>query len=147
MRIPAACSSGGDDGGDDEANERKAKVFFSRGRDVADTGNYEYAIEMYLQGLLITPENVAAHRELREIALKRKADGGKDLGMLEKMKLDATLANATDDKQAMLLAEKLLAHDPGKLEWMVAAANRASRAGFPKAAEWFAELARKAAGD
>ncbi|MGB7156896.1 MAG: hypothetical protein WBD40_02450 [Tepidisphaeraceae bacterium] len=97
--------------------------------------------------MLITPENVAAHKELREIVLKRKADGGKALGMFEKMKLDATLANATDDKQAMLLAEKLLAYDPWKLEWMVAAANRASRAGFPKAAEWFAELARKAAGD
>ena len=39
----------------------------------AGTGNFDYAIEMYLNGLGIDPENKDAHQALREIALKRKA--------------------------------------------------------------------------
>src|SRR5437660_6255334 len=64
---------------------RKAQTFFARGRTVADTGQFEYAIEMFLQGLTIDPEAVDAHKDLRTIALKRKASGGKALGMLERM--------------------------------------------------------------
>lgn len=41
-----------------EEDRRKARVFFDRGRTVADTGNFEYAIEMYLQGLNLDPEDV-----------------------------------------------------------------------------------------
>jgi len=61
-----------------EEDRLKAKVFFDRGNAVAGTGNYEYAIEMYISGLAIDPENVEAHQTLRELSLKRKASGGKD---------------------------------------------------------------------
>src|ERR1700676_3106626 len=100
------------DGGD----ESRAKVFFDRGKTVAGTGNYEYAIEMYIQGLAVDPENVEAHQVLREISLKRKASGGKDMGMFDKMKLP----KSKDEKQAMLNAEKLLAYSPGDTDRMLA---------------------------
>ena len=41
-----------------EEDQKKANVFFQRGQAVANTGNFEYAIEMYMQGLRIDPENV-----------------------------------------------------------------------------------------
>ena len=85
-------------------------MFFGHGRNAAGTGNYEYAIEMYLQGLNQDPDNKDAHQELRNIALKRKVSGGKSLGMLEAMKLKRP---SKDDKQNMLAFEKLLAFDPG----------------------------------
>ena len=39
-------------------NQKKARVFFDQGKKVADTGNYEYAIDMYLEGLKRDPENI-----------------------------------------------------------------------------------------
>ena len=41
-----------------EADRKKAKAFFDRGNTVAATGNYDYAIEMYLSGLAIDPDAV-----------------------------------------------------------------------------------------
>ena len=83
----------------------KAKVFFERGKTVAGTGNYEYAIEMYLQGFALDPDAIDAHQELRDISLKRKASGGKAMGFLEAMKLKRP---NSDDKVNMLNAEKLM---------------------------------------
>src|SRR4051812_28559314 len=92
-----------------EADRKKAEVFFAQGRKVADTGNYEYAIEMFIQGLNLDPDSIEAHQQLRDYSLKRKAMGGKPMGMMDKMKLK----KGKEDKDNMLVAEKLLAYDPG----------------------------------
>lgn len=110
-----------------EADRRKAKQFFDRGRDVAATGQFEYAIEMYLQGLGFDPESTEAHQALRDISLKRKASGGKTLGMFEAMKLKG---GRGDDKQKMLNAEKLLSYDPGNTDHMLAMMDAAAKYGY-----------------
>ena len=120
--------------GDDD--RRKAQVFFGRGNMVADTANYDYAIEMYISGLAIDSENIDAHQALREISLKRKAEGGKDLGILQKMKL----SNKGDDKRNMLNAEKLLAYDPTNKQHMANVLASARAAGFTATAEWIAAI-------
>ena len=56
----------------DPENQRTAQSFFDKGRVVADTGSYDYAIEMYLTGFAYDPEAVEAHQALRDISLKRK---------------------------------------------------------------------------
>jgi len=122
-----------------EEDRLKAQVFFDRGKSVADTGNFEYAIEMYIQGLTIDPENTEAHQALREISLKRKASGGKDLGTWEKMKL-----KKGDDKQNMLNAEKLLAYDPGNTDRMLAILQSAYKAGFYDTVLWVGPILQKA---
>ena len=43
-------------------DQKKAQVFFDRGKTVADSGQYEYAIEMFLQGLAIDPDSRDAHQ-------------------------------------------------------------------------------------
>jgi tetratricopeptide (TPR) repeat protein len=116
-----------------EEDQKKAKVFFDRGNSVAGTGNFEYAIEMYLQGLNIDPENIDAHQTLREFSLKRKASGGKDMGMFEKMKVKT---NTADEKANMLAAEKLLAYDPGNTQRMLQVVQSAHKAGFFDTVMW-----------
>lgn len=123
-------------------DRKKAKSFFDRGSTVAGTGQYDYAIEMFMQGLSIDPDSVEAHQTLRDISLRRKASGGKALGMMDKFKL-----KKGDDKQNMLNAEKLLAYEPGSTEHMHAMMQNAYRAGFYDTVLWAGPMLYKAIGD
>lgn len=123
-----------------EEDRKRAQVFFDRGKTVADTGNYDYAIEMYIQGLSIDPENVEAHQALREISLKRKVSGGKDMGMIDKMKM----AKAKDEKQEMLNAEKLLAYVPGDISRMTSVFKAAYKAGCYDTVLWIGPILQRA---
>lgn len=127
-----------------EEDEKKAKVFFDRGNTVAGTGNYDYAIEMYLQGLAIDPDSKEAHQTLRDISLRRKASGGKDLGMFEKMKLKRP---GKDDCETMLRAERLLAYDPGNTDNMQLLLKSAHKAGFYDTVLWMGPVFLKANSD
>src|SRR5688572_25996818 len=91
---------------------------------------------MLIQGLDKDPENTEAHQVLRDISLKRKASGGKGLGFMELMKFK----KAKDDKEAMLAAERVLAHDPGDLGHMTALFQAAHRAGFYDTAHWIGKI-------
>jgi tetratricopeptide (TPR) repeat protein len=124
-----------------EEDRRKANVFFDRGKQVADTGQYEYAIDMYLSGLKIDPENVDAHNALREISLKRKVSGGKAMGMMQAREYKT---NTSDDKANLLNAEKLLAFDPGNTDRMVTMLQSAHRAGFYDTVLWVGQILMKA---
>jgi tetratricopeptide (TPR) repeat protein len=121
-------------------DQKNAVTFFTRGQTVAGTGNYDYAIEMYLQGLTRDPEAIPAHQALRDISMKRKASGGKKLGMFDAMKL----RGGKDDKQAMLNAEKLLAYDPGETGHMINMMEAAVRGGFYDTVMWIGPITLQA---
>jgi tetratricopeptide (TPR) repeat protein len=121
-----------------EEDRKKAQTFFDRGESVAGRGQFEYAIEMYLDGLRVDPENKDAHQQLREIALKRKASGGKDLGMFDKMKLKKP---TKDEKEALLNAEKLLAYNPGDTAAMVNLVQAAYKGGYYDTVMWIGRIA------
>src|SRR5262249_48056557 len=87
------------------------------------------------------PENIDAHKALREISLKRKASGGKDLGMFDKIKLKKP---SKDDKESLGSAEKLLCYDPGNVGNMVAVAQAGHKAGYYDTSTWAAGLAYNA---
>jgi TolA-binding protein len=123
---------------------KKGKAFFDRGNTVAGTGNYEYAIEMYLTGLAMDPESVDAHQTLRDISLKRKASGGKAVGFMDAMKLKRP---TKDDKQNLLNNEKLLAYDPGQTDYMIGVLQNAVRAGFYKTVMWIGPILQQANAD
>lgn len=126
-----------------EEDQKKAKAFFDKGRTLADTGSFDYAIEMLISGLKLDPDSVEAHTFLRELALKRKASGGKDLGMFEKGKYKDT----KDDRETMLNRERLLAYDPGNADHMLAVAQRAYQAGFYDTVMYFGPMTTKAVQD
>src|SRR3982751_702842 len=65
----------------------KGRAFFERAKTVAATGNYDYAIDMFITGLDREPFNLEEHKALREVALRRKVAGGKAGGGLFGLKL------------------------------------------------------------
>ena len=127
-----------------DADKRKAKAFFDRGVTVAGTGNWDFAIEMFLQALNIDPNEIEAHKQLREISLKRKATGGKPIGMFAAMSLKRP---SKDDKQNLLNSEKLLANDPGNTDHMVGILQSAYRAGYIETAMWIGPILLRANAD
>lgn len=113
-------------------DQRKAQAFFKAARDKGNLGQYDYAIELFLQGFNFDPDDVDAHRDLRELSLKRKAGGGKPIGMLGAMKLKG----GKEGKEALLNAEKLLANDPGQVSYMSTIFTNALKGDFKKTAMW-----------
>lgn len=124
-----------------EEERRKAVRFFEHAKKTADTGNYDYSIEMYIQGLTVDPEAVEYHQALRDVSLKRKANGGKAMGMFERSK---KLPKGKDDKSAMLNAEMLLAYDPGNTDYMVTFLQAAHKAGFYDTVMWLGPILLRA---
>jgi tetratricopeptide (TPR) repeat protein len=124
-----------------EEDRQKAQKFFDKAKSVGDAGQFDFAISMYLQGLEKDPENVDAHKALRDLSLKRKASGGKALGMFDAMKLKKA---GKDDKENLINAEKLLAYDPGNLGNMVGMVQAAHKAGYYDTAMWIGRLTMEA---
>ena len=136
MAIPVAGSRG--DGGRDD----RADPFFKRAREIADGGQFDFAIEMFIQGLEIAPHRVDAHRELRNVSLERKVNGGQAMGLFATMKLKRQTKN---HKHNMLMAEKLLSYDPGNTDHMLSLLQNAAKAGLLDVVDWIEPILRKAA--
>ena len=111
-----------------------SQQFFQRARAMAAEGLYEYAIDLFLDGLRDDPGNIDMHAALREVALKRAAAGGADLATLAKMKLRKPGADAVED---LINTEKLLAYDPANREWVSATIRHADAAGLAATKQWF----------
>jgi thioredoxin-like negative regulator of GroEL len=99
---------------------------------------------MYISGLAYDPDSTEAHETLRDISLKRKATGGKSLGMFDAMKLKRP---SKDDKQNLLNNAKLLAFDPGNTDYMVGMLQNAVRGGFYNTVMWVGPVLQKANAD
>lgn len=124
-----------------DEDRKKAAVFFDRAAKVGAAAQYEYAIDLYLQGLKLDPESIDAHQALREIALRRKAAGGKPKGIWEAMKLSS---RGKDDLQNLLNAEELLSFDPGERKYMLSMMEAAFRLGAFDTTLWIANVLLRA---
>lgn len=125
-----------------DEDRKKAARFFDPADTKSQAGQFDYAIDMYLSGLAFDPDNVAAHQKLRDTALRRKASGGKGLGMFEKMKFTG---KSKDDKTAMMNAERLLALDnPGSLDHLDAFMQSAYKLGCFDTTLWVLPIYQKA---
>jgi len=122
---------------EDAQSMAKAKAFFEKARKVAETNNFDYAIDMYLQGLRYSPDALEeGHLPLCELALQRQGKGGKKPSMMEKVK---HLRGKTPLEQ-MLNAEYLFAKDPEHLPYGEAMLKAAVAGGYKKTANWIANL-------
>lgn len=100
-----------------DGSAAKAGVFFERAEQVAQTGNWDFAIELYLEGIRRDMSNIErGHQPLREVSLKRKAQGGKGPGMMESLKRRA----GKDPIENLINTEYLLAKEPGSSNLLVA---------------------------
>lgn len=124
-------------GQEDSTQPNTGEAFFERADEVAQIGNYDYAIELYLDGIRRDPGNVTrGHQRLWELAMNRKARGGKPAGVLEQIKRRA--GKTTLDE--MLNAEFLLAHDPGSLGNMATVIKAARKLDLPQVVKWFCDI-------
>jgi tetratricopeptide (TPR) repeat protein len=122
---------------EDSQAAAKAKAFFDKAGKVAETKNFDYAIDMYLQGLRYAPDAVAAgHLPLAELALQRHGSGNKKPSMMERVK---RLGGKTPLEQ-MLNAEYLFTKDPDHLPYAEAMLKAALAGGYNKTAGWIANL-------
>jgi tetratricopeptide (TPR) repeat protein len=122
------------------ADIAKAKESFQKAQDLANRKNYDYAIEMYINGLAYWPEAVEeGHNPCRAAALFR---GSKKISFVDQMKYKT---GGKDFKAAMLNAERLLAMDPRNVGYMEAVFKNAAKARFDKTAMWVGEIFAEAA--
>ncbi len=113
----------------------RATGFFQKARKVAEINNFDYAIELYLDGIRCTPDALeSGHLPLCELALKRQKKGGKKPSLVEKVK---RLRGKTYLDQ-MINAEYLFAKDPDNLQFAEAMVKAAVAGEFNKTADWIA---------
>ncbi len=119
----------------------KGKPFFDRAKTVADTGNFDYAIDMYIQGLLREPDNLDEHKALRDVSLRRKVSGGKPAGGFLGTK---PYFAGKAPKEQMLNAEYLLAKDPGNITHMLNMMKHAALGSYRDIIIWFGPVVLQA---
>ena len=121
----------------DDEKLAKAKLFFERAAQVAASDNFDYAIDLYLEGLRCNPDALRdGHLPLRELALSRQVKGGKKPSMMERIRY---LRGKTGVEQ-MLNAEYLLAKDPDNLSYAEVILKAALAGGYTQTAKWMADL-------
>jgi len=120
-----------------EQNLAEAKAFFEKAKSAAESKNYDYAIDMYLEGLQRAPEALEeGHLPLCELGLQRRGKGGKKPSMMDRVKR----MRGKNPLEQMLNAEYLFAKDPDHLPYAEAMLKAAVDGGYHKTAHWIANL-------
>ncbi len=115
----------------------KAKTLFDRAQKVAWTNNFDYAIELYLEGLRYAPDDLDnGHIKLRGLALLRQVKGGKKPSMMEKFKN----RGGKTPLERMINAEYLFTLDPDNMAYAESMLKAAIEGGNKKTAAWLADL-------
>jgi len=122
----------------------KGKPFFDRAKTVAESGNYDYAIDMIVEGLKREPQNIVEHEKLRNIALTRKIKGGKSGGGTFGFGGAKAPMKGKTPKDLMLNAEFVLAKDPGNIPEMMKMLRAAIAGSYFELALWVAKIAGSA---
>ncbi len=114
----------------------KATAFFDRAQKAAATNSFDYAIDMYLEGLRLKPDLLQEHFKLYQLAQLRKEKGGKKPTMVERVK---RLKGKTPLDQ-MINAEYLFSKDPGRLAFAETMLKGAAAGGYKGTAKWIADM-------
>lgn len=118
-------------------NFAKAKLFFDRAKEVAVGDNFDYAIDMYMSGLRLSPDALQeGHLPLRELALSRQGKGGRKSSMFERIKY----RRGKTPLEQMLNAEYLLAKDPENISYIEAMLKAVMAGGYNQTAKWLSDL-------
>lgn len=121
----------------DSVNAAKAQAFFDRALQARGRSNFDYAIEMYLEGLRHDPDALEqGHLALYELALLRQGKEGKKPSMVERMKR----LRGKNPLEQMLNAEYLFAKDPDHLPYAEAMLKAAVAGGYQRTVGWIANL-------
>ena len=115
----------------------KAKEYFQRAWAASERNDFDYAIDMYLEGLRWVPDAVEdGHVRLRELAVYREKKGWAKPSAAEAAE---RLGGKTALEQ-MLGAEYLLAKNPSHLPYAEVILKAAVAGGYKETAKWIADL-------
>jgi tetratricopeptide (TPR) repeat protein len=119
-----------------EQKSAKAAAFFASAKEAAEKNSFDYAIDMYLEGLQLEPDALEeGHIKLHEMALIRQERGGNRPTMMEKIKH----RGGKTALEQMLNAEYLFAKDPRHLPFAEAILKAATTGGYKKTVRWIAD--------
>ena len=120
-----------------DTHQDAAQLFFKKGKDAAESGHFDYAIDLFIQGLRKDPEALeSGHLELCRVGLKRQAQGGKKPSMVDRAKA----LYGKKPLEQMLNAETLFAKDPYNISFAEAILKAAIEGDYTKTAGWIANL-------
>lgn len=115
----------------------KAESFFVKAANIAGRGKFDYAIDMYIEGLKLEPDDVKnGHIPLRQLAILRQGRSGKKPSLTQRFKG----MGGKNPLELMLKAESLLARDPENLPYAHAMLKAAVAGGYSKTIQWLADL-------
>ncbi len=117
---------------------RKARKWFEHAKSVADTRNYDYAIDCYVSGLMYAPDAMDQHEALQEVAVRRRAAGAKGKGKR------APTAGGKSAVEKMLAAEYAWAFDPSNATHALKVMENAVAADLGEVAYWIGDHAMDA---
>lgn len=117
---------------------KKARECFKRALELVQTRNYDYGIELYMQGLTLWPEAVAEGlRGLWVTGVARRQAGGKPAGFFELRKFTV---NTKDLRANLLHALRLFALEPVSSQNMEAILVNAARLCLTRTGQWIAPI-------
>jgi thioredoxin-like negative regulator of GroEL len=120
----------------------KARKFFEHAKKSAETRNYDYAVNLYADGLLLWPDAVEEGlKPLRVVATARKLDGGKPAGFLAARKFPI---GGKDHKRSVNNALRLFGLDPTNITHMQQILTLASIAKLDRVVAWIAPVLAEA---
>lgn len=119
-----------------ENGAEKAIAFFVKAEEVALTNNFDYAIDMYLEGFKHAPDALEGHLALRKLAFDRRSKNGKKPSVIEKVKHHG----GKTPLEEMLNAEYLLARDPEHLHYAETLLKAAAAGGYENTVAWIAQI-------
>ncbi len=137
-------NDGGDANGDDKPAENspeKASKFFEHARTTQDTGNYDYAMQLWLRGMAFSPHDMNALEAFCGAALSFSNQNGKKGPSKETVKAASGAKGPIAKYLAALLVWALKPADTGHA---VKVAEAASSADLPEPAYWLGERALRA---
>jgi tetratricopeptide (TPR) repeat protein len=104
---------------------------------VAATDNFDYAIDLYLEGMKQSPDALEdGHAPLRKLALIRQGKGGKKPSMMDQIKR----SGGKTPLDQLLNAAYLLAKDPDNLGHAEKVLKACVAGGYRRTGEWIAQL-------
>jgi TolA-binding protein len=121
-----------------DEDQAKARKFFAHARKAAETRNYDYAIKLYVDGLLLWPDAVdEGLKPLRVAATARRLDGGKPAGFLAARQRPTS---GRDPLRNLNNALYLFGFDPAGIAHLETILQMAARARLPSVAAWIAPV-------
>lgn len=122
----------------DDASRAKARKWFSHAKTVSETKNYDYAVELYVNGLALWPDAVEEGLKLlRVCAMARKLNGGKPAGFLDAKKHPPS---GKDPLKALSNSLYLFCRAPTQLANMEHILLAASRSKHDRTVAWIAPV-------